>query len=552
MSRKSLARLAQVALALTSLAGTGRAQSASGVGDDAIPVVAHGTRIRIGAIWSAYIDKFGPAADGSSGRSPLFSGYARNALGVADLTALAPAQTAIRDLSGLGSAFTLSLGPLEARGDVTKSVVPFQLDYGVSKRLSVSLLVPYVETRSDTRFVLNRGGAGATVGANPARTTGDARTRNGTLLSQIAASRTTLAAEIARCGTATATGGSCDAIRANPTGAQALLTQASTISTQIATVYGTATAAGSPLVPIQKSAVQTAIEARIAALRASFADFASNSMVATSLPVAATTVLASAGLQSIAKDSAYGLAYDSLANGGRAGIGDVDLVATFLLYDGFGASQIRRLLMPKRTLRSTVSAGFRFGTATGGRSDSPFDVPTGDGANALLLRTTTDLIVNRHFWMSGTLRLVKPFDDNVMTRLPGLTDSTLFRPSVQTPAQRHLGQRTEIEIAPRFALGTFYGVSAAYAIAHQGETSFTALAPSTTGITSSVSPATTAQSLLLGASFSTLGAFVRGKSRWPIEAIYTHGITLSGSGGVVPAVTSDRIELRIYTRFPRR
>jgi hypothetical protein len=529
------------------------AQATTGVGDDAIPIPAHGARIRIGGLWTDRESKYVTAADGSTKRTPLLEGLSRASLGVADLPTLAPAQTAIRDLSGLGSAFTLSLGKLEARGDITRSIVPFSLAYGISKRLSLSVLVPYVETRSNNKFVLNRGGAGATVGENPARSaTGTARTTNGAVLSQIAASRTSLAAEIARCADVAANGGGCDAIRANTAAAQTLLAQASMISTQLASLYGTAAAAGAPMIPIQKSAAQAAIDARITGLRTSFESFASSRMTAGTLPVGATLVYGSAGFQGIAKDSAFGLAYDSLANGGRAGIGDVDVMATVLLFDGFGASQSQRLLAPRRTMRSTMSVGFRFGTATGGRSGSPFDVPTGDGADALLLRSTTDLILNRHFWVSGTVRLTKPMADQVVTRFPALNDSTLFLPSVQAPASRAIGSRTEIEVAPRVAVGTFFGFSMAYAVGHQQASTLAAVkgAPVLRGTTLTM-PSSTVQAMQFGASYSTLNAFVRGHSRWPIEVLYSHGITVNGTGGA-PAETFDRVEMRIYTRFPRR
>jgi hypothetical protein len=56
----------------------------------------------------------------------------------------------------------------------------------------------------------------------------------------------------------------------------------------------------------------------------------------------------------------------------------------------------------------------------------------------------------------------------------------------------------------------------------------------------------------LGLSFSTLSSYVRGRSRFPAEVIYTHTVPLAASGGEVPAVASDRLELRVYTGFPRR
>ena len=537
------------------------AQATTGVGEDAVPVPARGSRIRIGGVWSNYDSRFAPTVDGSSKRGGLFAGFARDNLGVADFPKLAPAETNIRALSGLGTGFQLSLGKLEARGDVSKSTTPFQIDYGITNRLSVSVLVPYTETTSNNRFTLNRGGAGATVGQNPARltATNSSRTANDAVATQIAASRALLAAEIVRCANAAESGGGCTAIRANPTAAQALLSQAASFRTQISALYGTNTIAGSPVVPIATSLAQRAIETQLLALRSSFSNFSSNGLDSTSKPIGATVIYGTGGLSAIVRDSAFGLAYDTLMNGGRAGIGDVEVSATLLLLNTLGSSQLNRLNVSKKALRTSVTGGWRFGTATGGRSGNPFDLPTGDGANALLVRSTTDFIWNRRFWISGTVRYVKPLTDNVVTRFPATSDSSLFRPSTVSAGARTLGALTEFEIAPRLGIGRSFGLSAAYAIGHQSSSTIAPILdpvvdplPNANVPASYSTLATTAQTLQFGASYSTLSGFVRGKSRWPLEIIYSHGLTLAGSGGVVPANIFDRIELRIYTRFSRR
>ncbi|MEP6782013.1 MAG: hypothetical protein ABJC26_19090 [Gemmatimonadaceae bacterium] len=539
------------------------AQAASGVGDDAVPIPVHGTRIRIGGFWSNYDSRFATTEDGSYKRGPLFGGFNRDNLGVADIPAFNYTQDNIRKLSGLGAAFNLSLGRLEASGNVVKSVVPFQIDVGIRKRLSIGLVVPYVQTTADNKIVLNRGGIGATVGENPAKATGSAaRITNGLLLSQIDAAGAALTAEIARCADVAQTGGSCEAIRANPTGAQSLLTQSSTIKLLVTALYGTADHSGALLVPITKSAAQAAVENTIGNLRSNFLQYSVSAIDGTRLPQGDTTVYGSAGLQSLVKENALGLGYDTLTNGGHSGVGDIDLTATLLLFDSFGASQTKRLEASKRAYRSTLTAGWRFGTATGARTARPFDVPTGDGANALLLRSTTDVIFGRRWWVSATGRVVKPLQDNVVARFPALDDNNLFEAAAVLPGVRALGTRTEIEIAPRYAINSFFGLSMAYGIGHQGSSTITA-APNfvdgstsgstaqTPGILTNYYLATTVQSLQFGVTYSTLTGFVKHHSRWPIEIIYSHGLTLTASGGPVPSTTSDQIQLRVYTRFPR-
>ena len=559
--RSLLSRIRCFAVLATVLSAAARAQATSGVGADAVPVPAHGSRIRIGGLWSNYDSRFATSTDGSTKKGGLYAGFARDNLGVTDLPKLTPAETNIRLLSGLGTGFQLSLGKLEARGDVSKSTTPLQIEYGITNRLSVSVLVPYVETTSNNRFTLNRGGAGATVGQNPARltATNSSRTTNNAVAAQIEASRTLLAAEIARCGAVSETGGGCAAIRATPAAAQSLLSQAASFKTLMSALYGTSTVAGSPVVPVAASPAQKAIETQLLALRASFVNFSSNGLDSTSKPIGATVIYGSGGLTTIVRDTAFGLAYDTLMNGGRAGIGDVEVSATLLLLNTLGGSQSNRLNVSKRALRTSVTGGWRFGTATGGRSGNPFDLPTGDGANALLLRSTTDLIWNRRVWVSGTVRYARPLTDNVVTRFPGTSDSSFFRPSRVSAAERTLGAVTEFEIAPRLGIGRSFGVSMAYAIDHQSSSTIApSLDPLFDPLPGAVVPAAystlaaTAQTLQFGASYSTLNAFMRGKSRWPLEIIYSHGLTLAGSGGVVPANIFDRIELRIYTRFPRR
>jgi hypothetical protein len=557
--RRTSSLLALPLLLLAASAVTADAQATTGVGDDAIPVPAGGSRIRIGGLWSSYDSRFAPTADGGMKKSALYSPFVREDLGAADIVALAPTQDRIRALSGLGS-YTLSLGALEAQGDVSKSTTPFQLDVGITNRLSVSVLVPYVETTVNNRFVLNRGGGGATVGRNPSRGTNGAafKTTNTTVVTQLQQSRTQLQGEVTRCSDVEQTGGGCDAIRANPTAAQALLTQSQQFATNVAMLYGTATSPGTALVPLRASAAQTAIEAQLTAMRESFLSFASNSLDGTTMPVAANEIYGPGGFHEIVKDTAFGLAYDTLMNGGRAGIGDVDLSATFVVLNTLG-SQSQRLTQSRKGIRASVTAGWRFGTATGGRSGNPFDLPTGDGANALLLRGTADLVLNRSFWVSGTMRHVKPFADNVVTRFPVPSDSNLFRPSIVLPAERTLGSRTEIEVAPRLAIGHAFGFSAAYAIGRQASSTLATVIPDLDGIQIGMygpptvsTAAITVQTAQFGITYSTLNGFVRGKSRWPLEVIYSHGLTLAGSGGAIPASSFDRIELRVYTRFPRR
>jgi len=535
-------------------------QAVAGAGDDAIPITKGVWRFRVGGLWNDYTAVFAPTASGGTQHRALLAPLNADNLGTQAFPQLAAAEQAMRSL-GANSAFKLSLGTFEAVGDVRQASIPFVVDVGVTKRFSVGVSIPYIESRNRSRLVLNRIGTSANVGQNPAYSTTEAataRATNGSLLRQLAAARSQLSAEITRCASVTATG--CDAIRANAAGAQSLLQRAQATQLAVVTVYGDSTRAGAPVVPISGSDVNTAILATIAQIRTSFQSFGISAITQGAAPAAATVIYGPGSLPAIVSDTAFGTRYNNIAGTRRAGIGDVDVTVTALLKDTFQGDSKRRLENTGRALRTVVAGGLRIGSAGADRVEDPLDVPIGEGASALLLRTTTDIIANNRYWVSLTARVVQPFADNVAVALPFLTDSTLFRSFVAGTARRSLGMRTEIEIAPRVMFGQFFGLSTAYLFRRVGTDRLTptgtfpdALNPGLSVTTDAqVSPATSTHLLSVAASFSSLASYMRGSARYPVELQFVHTAAIASSGGVVPISSTDRLEIRLYRGFSRR
>jgi hypothetical protein len=548
--QRSLIRVLPLLAALC-LASQLPAQAVAGVGDDAIPLPKGGYRFLLSGLWNDYSSVY-PAGGGD--RTKLLTPYVTSSAGTALFPQLTAAESGIRTLSG-NNAFSLSLGTLDAAGEVRQSIAPLAIDYGVTRRVSVRLLVPYVESRDATQLLLNRVGTGANVGVNPAFVTtssAQARALNGAVVAQIDAARTALSDEITRCSVAAAT--NCDAIRANPGAAQNLLTQALATRTAVVNVYGDATRGGAPVVPVTGSTVQAGVVQTIDGLRTGFAAYGIGTIANGLAPAPATTVMGPAGITRIATDSSFGLRYTNVGNTRRAGIGDVDLTATVLLFDSFNADQAQRLLRTTRGIRSSLTGGWRFGMAGADRTDDPFDVPIGEGANALLLRSTTDFVWSRTAWVSATLRAVKPLSDNVAVALPFRGPSDAFVPYTVASAARSLGTRFDLEVAPRMSVGDFFGVSGALLLRHWGADQYDAGndESSVPGMSVLDVPSRTLRAAAIGVSFSTLASYARGRSRFPAEIIYTHTEPLGASGGVTPALSSERLELRVYTGFPRR
>lgn len=524
------------------------AQATAGIGDDAIPVNRGTVRMHLVGQWNDWESTFGDSA--GSSRRRLLSRFNRASLDGTVLPQLVPVDLALRDLTGI-SGLAVTLGTLAAQGDVRQSTAPIAVDVGITDRLALGLVVPYVESRDNSQLLLNRAGGSANVGRNPAFGTGGAAARaaNAALLRQIAAARSQLSAELARC--ANASEPDCAGVRGNEQAAAALLSRARTAQEAIVVVYGDSVRGGSPVVPITGTGIAAAVASTVAALRTGFAAFGVSTIPADAAPQPAVSVYGPGAIETIARDSAFGLSYTRLGNTRRSGIGDIDLTATYLLFDTFAASPRARLTTRARAFRAAVSLGWRFGVAAADDPTNPFDVAIGDGANALLARATADVVLGRRLWASVTTRFVQPFADRLTMALPLATISDPFVNSGYASAERTLGRRIELELAPRVNLTEFFGLSAAYSVRRRGSDEYrVAESAAQSGGALSTAPQVL-HAAGFGITFSTLSSYTRGRSRLPVEVIYSHWEAVTGSGGQ-PAVRTDRLELRAYTGFPRR
>lgn len=543
------------------------AQSVAGPGDDAITVPRGAFRYSLSGIWHDYDQVFSPSSSSSSSaqssssgalrKGPLFGALTMDAAGTALLPQLTETQNQLRALTGQSN-YLMSLGRLDAAGEVRQSITLLSVEYGVTRRVSVGVRAPYAESRDVTQLMLNRVGTGANIGLNPAlqsATSAAATAQNSALTNQLESSRALLANEIARCSDQHAT--DCDAIRANPQAAAALVSRTQEAAASIANVYGTNSKRGSMFIPLAGSSAQSSIEAMIATLKSDYTKYGITAIADGSAPKAASQILGPGGMEKIGTDSAFGVGYKALGNTRRAGIGDIDLTATFLILDSFGENQLERLNSDKRGVRLIASGGWRFGMAGADRTEDAFDVPIGEGANAFLLRSTADFMFSKRLWLSTSARITKPLQDQVTVVLPFRTLASTFAfPVAVGQASRSLGVRSDIEITPRMSIGDFFGITTAYTMRRWGEDSYrVAQPPSSSDVSvSRVTPSRTLHLAGFGVTFSTLASYARGRSRIAAEVMYSHSIPLaaSGTGTEVPAVLTDRLELRVYTGFPRR
>ena len=521
-------------------AAPGRAQRVTGPWDDGSIAPRGVLRIGITPRFEQWKDRF----DTGSERLPLGS-----VLG--DVGASFPfVSTLADDLTTVigNSSVPLTFGSLQSRVDVTQIRTEIALDYGLTSRLGLQALIPYVKNR--VHVLANPNGDG-TLGFNPSLEFPAAQQQNDLVVGTTTTAATTLTSELARCiGSSDAT---CAAINANRAGATALVQQAERVSTALASVYGTTTVTGARYAPVAGSALQAAVTNRLMALNTQFRAFLgapSSGEWITGTPVGGPPI-AAAGLAALLGDSAGALARP-LGDYEHSHVGDIEVGAKFLLVDTFGPIAVSPL--PRAgAVRLAVAGIYRLGT---GQLDLPgdfTDVGTGDRQADLELRGFGDLAVGPRFWVSSVLRIGLQQPDRILRRIPGSTSDIFPEAAREVEVDRNLGDVMEFEVAPRYVPNDEFSVAGFYRYRNKGADSYTG----TFNVTSAAStPLTLDASILntgtaqkeqvLGFSvtFSTVRGYARGTSKWPLEVWYMHTAVMGGTS--VPRMQMNGIGLRFY------
>lgn len=559
----SARRAAAVALCLATLPVALSAQPVLGGGDDATVLRRGRARIRIGGILETATERFG-GRDGALGqREPIGIDASFDSLGVGFLPAvLQPLQDTLRVLTGT-SGYVASLGHLRSDVRVDVQTIPFLAEYGVLDRLTVSVLLPYVRTRSSLNPVFNPTGTEGTLGFNPATTLGGsgaatAQQRNGVVAQQLTAATTALRALVITCAAPNPTDPRCSGFSA--AAATALAGEAAAVQSRIAYVYGTgATGSGRAFVPIAGTTPQRAVEAQLADLARRFGTYQITSLAATTAPAGATARLGLGGLQTLLTDEAFGIVGDSLRGLVRSGSGDIELAGTVQWLDTFHGNEQARLAPRGLQLRSSVTAGYRVGAGSGDFPKYWFDIPTGTGVDAFLVRSATDVVFGRRFWASAIVRVVQPRADQPIVRIPATPDELFVPVFREAQIERTIGRELQLELNPRIALSDFFSVWGQYQLrrkaADRNRGTFELPAeggqPAVTIDASVLDVESEAreQRAGIGLTYSTLAAYTRGKSSLPLEVSWQYRQTLNGEGGQVLRASAQQVMVRAYFRL---
>lgn len=471
------------------------AQAGLGHVEDAGTVPRGLLRLRTISSWTRYDGRFTV-----TGVEPLGAPFAANALGPLQIPALTPIEALVQSSSG--SSFVLSLGRSTLHAVAREVVLPLALEYGVSNRFSVGVLVPIVQKRGTMLFVLDS--TGANVGPNPRRTSSAALQNNVQVQAEFANAISQMQARLASC-QANPAGPGCAALAGREAEAQLLIQTAQQFAAELATLFGSASQSGMTFVPRNQSAAQVAIGLRIVDFNTRFRDLLTAAAdLIQAVPSGAGGAPGSADFQSYFTEE---LGRDSLVTQERLGIGDVEV--------GF---KLRLLDMP---VSETRSAGIMFSIASSVR------LPTGS-------RQSPNELVDLRLG-AGTVVIDSRAVLDARGGRFGILATGQFAASVTEDTSVSAASRSrssvELHVAPRWHLSEPLSLHGAYSLRSTDKLGGDQLVGG-------------------GVSFSTLAAFRAGSKNLPMEMRFTHLEAISGDAGR-PKFFRDQLELRIYYRLRR-
>ena len=494
----------------------------------------------------------------SGSLEPLAADFNLPDIGVAQFPGLSASEQGIRSASGLSN-FVLSLGRPAISSDISSTTVPMSLELGVTSRLMVGVMVPYVRTRNHIRPDFNVARSEGNAGINPAVIPGIARTTNTTFRNQLTGASSALRAALDFCAS-NPDSGNCPELEANRAAAEALIIESRTFRDQVEVIYGSDTVQNPALfVPRASSAAQVAIDERASAINALYRSLLGLSPDAAdpiaARPFPAQTPLAAGQAQVLFTDPdiRLGIASAPLRSVERSHIGDIEIGAKFLLFDSFGRRDRGRL-----AIRTAVGAAFRLGTGQEDNPDDFFDVPTGDGQSDVEVRGAVDVGFARRFVTTVRGRYTMQLPDRTVARITESPSDVFAAAYRRQEVERNLGDILELAVTPRYAVSEYFGLVAQYLFRgksedrHRGR--FT-IPNELTGIgdveldASRLDEETqaTEQRVGFGFTFSMPPASRTARVQRPIELSYLHSRTIHGSGGRQPKWVMDALQLRIMT-----
>jgi hypothetical protein len=454
-------------------------------------------------------------------REPLGAAFSTSALGSDLLPALAPYDTLIRRITGLGD-YRLNLGSLagDANADVSSATVGLAL--GVTRAVAVFGRLPLTRARMQTTLSAAEGG---NAGVNPGTAVQEP------FFDQLASALTTLEDRIQA--------GIYDGDPARRALAEATLAQGAALFSDLFTLLGDP-ATASPFVPTGGSEAATALDTRLGGLQTTLTDLDVAGFDARpSLPTAPAT----------GEDVSAFIADPLGATGVQPGDAEVT-------YRGDAEAGVA-LTLADRWDRDGKRGGFRaaaeglvrFPTGRRARTDRLLAVGTGDGQTDVEIRGVVDL-------GSGNLGL--RLEGGYNRQLAGDVLERVAPPNQPFPARALLtavrldpGDVTTLAVRPFWRVARTFAFIGSLERWSRGEDAAEYRSPA--DAIPGVDPAVLAQEtdasatiVSVGVTYSNPGALRPGGTGLPVDAGWTYERVVGASGGIVPDVHRIRGRFRLY------
>jgi hypothetical protein len=534
-------RAARIA-ALIVLPAIAHGQMVSPTMSDATVVARGGVRFGALTEWTRFNALFGP--DGKT-TIPLGASLSGN-LDASAFPLLESLQPAAQTLAR-APALQLGIGTLRTTADSRIATVPFSVEYGLTRRITVGINVPVVQTRTVITTQLNgRTDSTANLGVNPAGFffQSAAFTANAQVTSGIEGARNALIIQMAHCGIAPTDPG-CPALNARAAEASALTADAGSFAQAARALYGvSASDPGAPFAPRAGSAMQQAIDNHLSDLRSGFSSFglsAGSGSFATAKGFAAN-----AQLQELLSDPRYGIGIDSVGTTTQLAIGDVELSVASQLFNSFPDS-----VMGGLHWRGTVAGIVRVGTGHPARGSRPLDIGTGDGQTDVEARAAVDLMIGKRVLTTVAATYTQQLGSVAYERLPNSPGSS-FVLGEPVAGSIVLGNMAAVRFNPRFLITRGWMVGGLFNAYYRGADQVTVTGVPSAGATYGNPNATTTWADGLTISYSNLATRAgTGDARFPAEVCFSHIETVGSTAAGPVKSNRDALELRIYFRARR-
>ncbi|MDQ2665371.1 MAG: hypothetical protein M3Z05_05105 [Gemmatimonadota bacterium] len=506
--------------------------------DDAAPVPQGALRFRVTTGWTRFDERFI-----AGGRRSLSDEVSSDSLGSAQLPYLVPIEQGLRTLAADPNA-RLSLGHLAAYSDARIVTTPIVFEYGLTRRLSIGVLVPIVQTRRNIAFGINKD-SGANVGFVASRQRDSAAKMNALVYGGFKSASDSLATLVARCPTNPGAAG-CAAVNANTADAAAAGAAARAFADALKAALGTDSSV-TRIAP--KTGGEFASDIRI---RQGFVNVmvrkylgasagASTQVFTQSSPFSYIDLQGRNGVPGLLQSSVGGV--DSLQTMNKLTPGGATVGVQFQVFDHFRMDSLAR---PRLQTRLAVGGGFKFEKLPQDSARTLGTIPAGNGS-AVELHSAMDIITGQ---LGGTVavRYTKYLSHTVNAPLVG--DPALFWPvPVFGSALATAGSVAGLDLTPRLLIGSSFAFDGHYGFERTGATIYDRIAPSSCAICDGASVISTAsrnaQRVGFGVRYSTVDAWQRGEQGTPIEVSFTHLQTITGDSGVA-RLQRDQVQVRLF------